>query len=254
MGQKNISELTLIGAISDGLSLPTDNGIQTYRLTVGQLKTFLTAAIQNLIFSTGDAKITYKAAADAGWILADDGSIGSPTSGATTRANADTLALYTLLWNNTTNANVPVAGGRGASAAADFAANKALSLPKQAGRALSVAGLGYFVSNKTLGQYEGSETHQMTQAEMPVHTHIQNSHNHTQNPHDHSIVGGGNTIGSLAATLKVMGATTAVGNVNVINQATAGNQATTATNQNAGSSDPFTLMQPTGYVNYMIKL
>src|SRR5258708_39434098 len=58
------------------------------------------SAITGLFVSTGDAKLTFKTAADTGWILCDDGSIGDVASNATTRANADTSALFVLLWKN----------------------------------------------------------------------------------------------------------------------------------------------------------
>lgn len=67
-----------------------------------------------------------------GWIKANGTTIGSASSGATGRANADTLSLFTLLWTQFSNAQLPIqtsagAGStRGASAAADFAANKRL--------------------------------------------------------------------------------------------------------------------------------
>lgn len=108
----------------------------------------LTARIvANLGFTTGDGKMTLKTAPDTGWIMANDLSIGSATSGATGRANADTAALYTLIWNGIANAYAPVAGGRGANAAADFAANKAMLLPKNLGRALVFGGTGTTVGN-----------------------------------------------------------------------------------------------------------
>ena len=59
--------------------------------------------------------------------------IGSATSGATERANLDTQALFLYLWPDTT---LTVSGGRGASAAADWAANKNLALPDWRGYAL----------------------------------------------------------------------------------------------------------------------
>ncbi len=95
-------------------------------------------------FLTGDGKFTWRTTADPGWILANDGTIGSASSGATNRANADTAALYTLLYDNYVEALAPVIGGRGASAAADFAANKPIRLLRVAGRA--IAGLGAAVS------------------------------------------------------------------------------------------------------------
>jgi len=72
-----------------------------------------------------------RATLPSGWIKAS-GSIGSASSGATTRANADTEPLFTLWWNDFSNTILPIqnsAGSpttRGASAAADFAANKRL--------------------------------------------------------------------------------------------------------------------------------
>jgi len=111
----------------------------------------LLAAIKTMIaaaagFTTGDLKPTLKTVADAGWVMCNDGTIGSGASGATTRANADTEALYTVLWNNVADAWAPVTGGRGASAAADFAANKPIRLTKMLGRALAAAGQGVFTS------------------------------------------------------------------------------------------------------------
>lgn len=69
----------------------------------------------------------------AGWLLIDGKTIGSAASGATSRANADTLALFTVMWDFSAAA-VPIytstgaPSTRGASAAADFAANKRLAL------------------------------------------------------------------------------------------------------------------------------
>lgn len=77
--------------------------------------------------------------APTGWLLIDGKTIGSAASGATARANADTLALYTFLWDFGVS-DVPiytssgVATTKGANAAADFAANKRLQLFVEGGR------------------------------------------------------------------------------------------------------------------------
>lgn len=92
------------------------------------------------VHNTGDLKWTIKTAADTGWILMDDGTIGETGSGASTRANDDTLALYTLVYDNFSDTLCPVTGGRGADAATDFAAGKTMRLPLVAGRVIGVAG------------------------------------------------------------------------------------------------------------------
>lgn len=89
--------------------------------------------------------------APAGWIKENGGTIGSAASGASNRANADTEALFTLLWNTYNQATLPIqnsAGAvttRGASAAADFAAAKRMPLLDPRSRFIRAAddGLGY---------------------------------------------------------------------------------------------------------------
>lgn len=93
-------------------------------------------------FTTGDVKLTLKSAADTGWVLMDDKTIGDASSSATGRANADTSTLYALIWTNCIDTWCAVTGGRGGSAAADFAAHKPIALPKTLGRALAGYGTG----------------------------------------------------------------------------------------------------------------
>jgi hypothetical protein len=113
-------------------------------------------------WGTGDLKWTWKATADTGWVLLNDGTIGNASSGGTTRANADTSALFTLLWTNFADAQAAVSTGRGASAAADFAANKTIALPKALGRLAGVAGAGSGLTSRTVGVTVGAETHTHT--------------------------------------------------------------------------------------------
>lgn len=106
----------------------------------GTISDLLNAAISG--FVTGDVKISLKTTAVSGWVFMNDGTIGSAASGATNRANADTEDLYTLLWDGYNDEYFPVTGGRGASAAADFAANKPMRLGYAVGRAMYAAGTG----------------------------------------------------------------------------------------------------------------
>jgi len=100
----------------------------------------------NHTFSTGDVKLTIKSSADTGWVIMDDGTIGNASSSATTRANADTETLFALIWDNISNTYCPIytsAGAvstRGASAAADYAANKRIRIPRTVGRAMAGTG------------------------------------------------------------------------------------------------------------------
>lgn len=89
------------------------------------------------IFRTGDIKYTDNTTLESGWIWRDGKTIGSAASGATNRANADTAALFTFYWDKYNDTLCPVSGGRGVSAAADFAANKTLQIPDARGRVLA---------------------------------------------------------------------------------------------------------------------
>jgi microcystin-dependent protein len=61
-----------------------------------------------------------------------------------------------------------VAGGRGATAAADWAANKPIALLAVLGRALGVAGAGSGLTSRALGQTAGVETQAIAQANLPA--------------------------------------------------------------------------------------
>jgi hypothetical protein len=94
---------------------------------------------------TGMFATFMRASAPAGWVAGDGTTIGNVGSGAT-RANIDTLALFTAWWTDYSNAQLPIftsAGGastRGASAAADWAALKRLTVFDVRGRFARSAG------------------------------------------------------------------------------------------------------------------
>ena len=140
---------------------PTDN-TQAVATTAWVNAAILAATGVSLAASsweTGDYIITTRATKGAGWIKVNDGTIGDASSSATARANADTLALFTHLWNTYSNTLCPVLpSGRGANAAADFAAHKTLGLTKMLGRALVVAGTGSGLTARALGDTAGTET------------------------------------------------------------------------------------------------
>jgi len=201
------------------------------------------AATLGLVPTTGDVKPTFKTVADPTWVMMNDGSIGNAASGGTTRANADTEALFTLLWNNVINTWAPVSGGRGANAAADFAANKTLTLPKALGRALAVGGAGAGFTARALGENLGAESvaagnsgpFTLTTAEIPPHTHSVTS--------DTSVNAGG----SAAQTVNGNGASAGTRSFTVATDGGGGGP-------HAHTTPAHDLMQPTSFLNIMIKL
>lgn len=127
--------------------------------------------------------------APTGWLLLSGLTIGSAASGGTARANADTSNLFTLLWNSSTNTELPIQDSsgvgttRGANAAADFAANKRLPLPDARGRVIVGKDNmgGSTASRMTTGgagidgtvQFAagGTQTHVLTTSQLAAHTH-----------------------------------------------------------------------------------
>jgi hypothetical protein len=195
------------------------------------------AVVGSAGFTTGDVKITLKTVADPGWVLMDDGTIGNAASGATTRANADTEALFTLLWNNTSDAQCPVSGGRGASAAADFAANKTIALPKALGRALATYGAGAGLTPRVLAQITGVETHALSIAELPIHSHANTA----------------TTTATVNGTALLVNEASK-GGTHYVQRTDAPVGTVSMNNANTGSGAAHQNMQPTLFLNTMIKL
>lgn len=129
--------------------------------------------------ATGTFKDTIATTAAAGWIFADGRTIGNASSGATNRANADTQALFELIWNSIADTECAVSGGRGASATADFTANKTIVVPDLRGRVRAGkdnmggtdAGRLSTITGTTLGKTGGAQTHTLTEAELATHYH-----------------------------------------------------------------------------------
>lgn len=126
-------------------------------------------------YSPGEWVLSCSSTAPTGTLVPNGGTIGSAASGATNRANADTSDLFAVLWNSTSNTDLPIqdstgaASTRGASAADDFAANKRMPLPNvQDGDAL-VAAVSSAVLSRTVGAVLG-HGHTATVTD-PGHTH-----------------------------------------------------------------------------------
>lgn len=132
--------------------LPT-NDFQTYDQVDSVINAPRTGDIKTSIFVNRTIPISWF----YGWVPMNDGTIGNANSNATTRANADTYALYSLLWHTaatyssfsgTSNpicqmynsAGVPVNYGPYISvpttSISDFNANNQLSLTRMMGRVM----------------------------------------------------------------------------------------------------------------------
>lgn len=69
-----------------------------------------------------------------GFVRMNGRTIGNLSSGATEYAGDTARDLYSWLWGKVSDTYAPVSGGRGASADADWAANKAIVVPSMQGR------------------------------------------------------------------------------------------------------------------------
>ena len=150
----------------------------------------------NAIFQTGDVLWLDVQGTRPGFVRDNGRTIGSATSGAAERANADCQNLFTFLWTNFPDTMCPVGGGRGASANADWSANKQIATPDKrgyiagglddmgnsaAGRWNSVPVVNGGVT--TPGSVLGEPLHSIITSEMPAHNHTANvtdpGHTHT---------------------------------------------------------------------------
>ena len=125
---------------------------------------------------SGEWVLTPDTVTPAGCVVPNGGTIGGAASGATNRANTDTADLFPFYWRITSNTDYPIqdsagaASTRGASAAADFAANKRFPLPNiQDGDAL-VAAVSSAVLSRTAGA-NLSHTHAVTVDSAGDHSH-----------------------------------------------------------------------------------
>lgn len=190
------------------------SGVGTSELAdLGVTEGKLAAAVTAKLHFTGqvvDYIGTSTGSPPTGWVWANGQTIGNASSAGTARANADTEALFLLIYAGMADAEAPVSGGRGASAAADYAANKTITLPDMRGRASygdgNMGGTSDIAritatlnfDGTVLGKAGGAATHTNTSAEMFQHTHTA-THGHpgsTADAHTHlpPIGGGGSTL------------------------------------------------------------
>lgn len=180
--------------------------------------------------------------APAGWIfwydndpdntLTGAGTIGNAASGGTLSAGNSALNLYSLIWNGFFNANCPVftsAGApttRGASAIADFNASVRIALPPISGRVPGGVGQGLGLTSRVAGDIFGEENHALVLAE-------NGPHNHGLTLPQDGVAGTDTSIPTLAAS---------------------GGSGAGFTTDMSGSGTPHNTMQPSVFVQWIIKL
>lgn len=138
----------------------------------------------------------------AGYARLNGRTIGSATSGGTERANADCEDLFLFLWNNLANGQAAVSAGRGASAAADWAANKTIAVPDlRCSSPMGVADMGSSTATgyasapfahgaaTTAGSLVGANTHALITAELATHLHVVSITSAGGSAHTHTFSG-----------------------------------------------------------------
>lgn len=223
------------------------------------------------IATTGDMKFRPTSETIPGWVTANGLTLGNPTSGATGRANNDTLNLFTWHWVNFSNAQCPVSpGGHGASAAADFAANKTIQalawqgigpvgVDTMGGAATTLLSGAPVVSGSTTapGSVLGENLHTLSLAQLPTGITSANTASialsvtqtdfsiHSPSNGLASAVGGGAVSGMIIANGAVSGQIVSTGNIAI------GSGAVTSNNTGATA---FNLVQRSMGVYWYLKL
>lgn len=206
--------------------------------------------------------------APPGSVLLDGNTIGNAGSGAT-YANAACEGAYHYLWRNFGNTQCPVTGGRGASAAADWAANKGIQVPDARGRAVAGfdngGGAGRLtsatVNASVMGNSGGEERHQLVTAELASHSHTATS---TDSGHQHFVANVDGNGPGLDAT-KTLNTSANFGNVfdyqlhgdsvaATIGKSSVASAVIATTVNNAGADQPHNNVQPSLVLNYIMWL
>jgi len=205
------------------------------------------------VLATGDIKIRYGTGVLSGFVRLNARTIGSATSGASERANADTQSLFEYLWN--ADPNLTVSTGRGGSSAADWAANKTITLPDFRGRVIAgLDDMGNSAAGRRTATYTGVvatvlgsvstglESHTMTAGESAVLAYTTAIATNAKQRDPASIAGVNSGTGSINQTW--------IGGP-VSNDLPT--QATYTTTTNAGGN-PHSIVDPTIFITTYVKL
>jgi len=196
-----------------------------------------TQAMIDAMFKTGDLRATHRTVADPGWIMWVDGTIGNAGSGSTILASIDTNALFSLYYNSYSDVNCPLTLSNGSpttraaqgTSSAAFNAGCRMTMPKGSGRSLGISGQGSGLTNRVLGSAVGVESITPSIATMAQHTHVP--------------PGGGAVLADVTDLADLHNMTFS-GTADVLY----------VTLTFAGGNQPMNIMQPTTYINIMVRL
>ena len=159
MADKKITDLQQRATVSGDISVPVDDGIQSYRITMAQIMEWIRPMpVGSLLPFAGTA-------APDGFLLC----AGQAVSRATYAALFAIISTAYGAGDGTTTFNLPDLRGR-------VPVGKDNMGGSAAGRVTNAA-VG--VDAATLGAAGGSQTHQLTEAQMPLHSHTDSGHAHT---------------------------------------------------------------------------
>jgi microcystin-dependent protein len=217
------------------------------------------------VLSTGDIKVRYDTAILTGFVRCNGLTIGNTLSSATELADPTAQALFQFLW--TIDSTLVVApGGRGATAVADWNANKTIALPDFRGRPpVGLSGMGNSDSNRfvgvtfahgtalVLGSYGGANQKTILNANMPTHSHVINlrdpghAHSYTLASAAYTSAGGGT---SVAVNLSTASTTSSATGITIGTNAGINDNTTTS----VGSSTAMDWSTPFMLITVYIKL
>lgn len=274
--QESIAALSTLAASLAPLASPALTGDPTAPTpTAGDDSTaiattdFVVNAIASGVTKSGDAfagvpsgtvVLTLKQTAPAGWLMFADQTIGDTASGAT-YANNDALNIFNDLYA-LADADAPIFTSTGAAAtraavgnaAAAWAANVRVLLPKMLGRALAVAGAGAALTARAIGSAVGVEAQAIAQANLPDYDLPANSAATVTGTITFNQASGG-SIGSIAiSTVTPATGSIAIGDgAPLLGQHTNLSADLTDVIHLGGSGTALPVMQPTTFLNAMIK-
>jgi hypothetical protein len=215
-------------------------------------------SVVNATAQTGTVWHTLANSAPTGWLMFDDGTFGSASSGSSNSNSALNQALFNILFASPfTDATCPLLTSTGSattraaqgSAAAAWAANCRMTLPKTLGRALAVAGAGSGLTSRTMGVVAGAETVALSTSNLPAYTP---SGTNAGISVTSTVTFQSNTVGDSHITPASGGASSVVVSNPQTVTSTGAAPAFTGSAQ-GGSATAFSVMQPSQFFNAIVK-